>query len=89
MVFCAVGCDNNAKGTFADLGMILSRYIPPGKQQLIEKAANSGDLIIYPTDPNQLKKQITVVYIVIKIVAKDSATDYICRMAALTKETWA
>lgn len=83
---CAKGGDARSKGVIAAFGLLLFRSLPPGKQQLVEKSINSGELVIDRCDESSPQDQSTVVESIIKIVAKDSATDSIRRMAALNKQ---
>lgn len=83
---CANGGDSRAKGISASLALTLFRSLPPGKQQLVEKNINSGELVIDPNDPAAPADQTEAVEKIILIVAKDSPTDAIRRMAALNKQ---
>lgn len=83
---CTKGGYSHFKVASAALGLLLFRSVPPGKQQLVEKAINSGELVINPCDSSSPEDQSTVVESIIDIVSKDSVTDSIRRMASLNKQ---
>lgn len=45
----------------AALGMLLFRYLPASRQQIIEKAVETGELILDPFDPAYPKEKLGVI----------------------------
>lgn len=84
---CADGGDERAKGKFAALGMLLYCSLLLSRQQIIEKSIDTGDLILDPSDPAYSHDVMEVINKIINFVARDSAPDFIKRLAKLSRDT--
>lgn len=82
---CAEGGDTKAKGMLAALDRLLFGSLPSSRQQMVEKAVESRELVIYPLDPTYSQDELAVIEPIIELVAKDSATDAIKPLAKLNK----
>lgn len=81
----SIAGDSRLKGSYAALVLLLFRSLPIGKQQIVEKSVNSGEIILDPTDLGAPREQSEVVEKIISLVDKDSETGAIRRMATLNK----
>ena len=81
---CADGGDGRAKGAPCALALTLFRSLPISKQQTLEKLVDSGELSI--DGSNDVKEQTNAVEKIISVVAKDSTTESIQRLARLSRD---
>lgn len=83
---CAEGGDTEAKGMLSALWMSLFRSLSASRQQIAEKAVNTGEIVIDSIDPTYPTSKLDVIDPIINLVAKDTSTDTIRRLSRLNKE---
>ena len=81
---CADGGDTRAKGVLFALAMILFRALPFAKQQALETYIDSGELSLDGDSSCDVQRK--AVEKMIAVVAKDSASESIQRLARLSRE---
>lgn len=81
----AQGLDTKAKGTLTTLGMVLFRSPPPSWQQMVHNPVESREIFMDSLDSAYPEHRLTVIEAILDLIAKNSATCAIKRLAKLNK----
>ena len=81
---CVDGGDSRAKGAKCAMAMILFRSLPVAKRQTLEKLVDTGELSL--DAGADFEAQNAAIELIISVVAKDSASESIQRLARLARD---